>query len=427
MALSVANGHAQTTDARAPAGAVYGGAEGRAPDKEKFNLLVDLNESYDQNVTVRSGDVAFSPFQASGFYTVFTPTLEYDSQPGRHIQVGFTAASNVRHYNELDQTMVTNHALGASMSAGLGKKTVISFNEGVTYAPAQLYGLLTGSALSLGAIINPEASNYSLDNTRSYSSDTAAKLTRKLNDRLTLSFESDARFTNYIGSNSRYPDIRTKDAGAQFSYGLSRSTGLRFGYTYRQAEYVGAPVTTEQNFVLGVDHTRMLSRTRRTTFAATMGATLARAPLAIASADLRQQYRLIGDASVNHQIGRTWSVQGAYHRGIGYIQGFQAPVFTDAYSAGATGFLSRRMDVTMSAAYSTGEAALTGAQSQFTTYTGDARLRYAVTRMWATYFEYLFYYYDFNQTLVTPLGLPPSLTRNGVRMGVTLWVPMRHR
>jgi hypothetical protein len=160
-----------------------------------------------------------------------------------------------------------------------------------------------------------------------------------------------------------------------------------------------------------------------------MGSTLARAPLAIAAAaaDLRQQYRLIGDASVTHQMGRTWSLQGAYHRGIGYIQGFEAPVFTDAYSAGATGFLSRRFDLAVSAAYSTGEGALTGTASQFTTYTGDARLRYAMTRIWATYVDYLFYYYHFNQNLATPVGLPPSLTRNGMRAGVTLWVPMRHR
>jgi uncharacterized protein involved in copper resistance len=75
---------------------------------------------------------------------------------------------------------------------------------------------------------------------------------------------------------------------------------------------------------------------------------------------------------------------------------------------------------------------LIGQPSQFTSYTGDARLRYALTRNWAPYVEYLFYYYNFNQSAftqnaVTPAGLPPSLTRNGVRFGVTLWLPMRHR
>jgi hypothetical protein len=376
---------------------------------------------------VKSGGTEVSPFQASGFYTVFTPALEFDSQAGRHVQVAVTASSNVRYYNELHETLVTNHALGAGLSAGLGSKTTISFNQGLTYSPAQLYGLFAGSAAPMiGEVINP-ASNYSIDNTKSYASASAAKVSQKLNNRLSLSLESNVRITNFVGSNPRYLDIRTKDAGAQFSYTLSRGTGLQFGYTYRQAEYVGSPVTSEQNFIIGLEHSRILSRTRKTVYSFLMGSTLARAPIVTASTDLRQQYRLIGDASVTHQLGRTWSLQGNYHRGLGYIQGFQAPVFTGAYSAAANGFLNRRTDVNFSAAYSTGEGALTGTPSQFTTYTGNARLRYAVSRTWATYVEYLFYYYNFNQNLATPIGLPPSLTRNGIRAGVTLWIPMRQR
>ena len=64
---------------------------------------------------------------------------------------------------------------------------------------------------------------------------------------------------------------------------------------------------------------------------------------------------------------------------------------------------------------------------QFTTYTGDVRLRYALGRTWATYAEYLFYYYTFNRNLTLIPGIPPGLTRNGLRVGVTLWVPVRER
>jgi hypothetical protein len=425
-ALSAATGYAQT-DPRAPRGALFGDAEGRTPSPEKLNFVVDLGESYDQNVTLQSGDVAFSPFQTSGFYTVFTPSLDFASQAGEHVQFALTAASNVRHYDELHETIVTNHAVGAGVSAQLASKTTLSFNQGFTYAPALLYGLFNGSAAPvLGQMIAP-ASNYALDNERSYASASAARLTQQLSRRLTLSLESNAGSTNFSGNNPSYQDIWTRDAGGQFSYSFLRNTGMRFGYTYRQAEYGGSPRTTEQNFVIGIDHSRILSRTRKTTFALTVGSTLATAPLVTASADLRRQYRLIGDALVTHQMGRSWTLRGSYHRGLGYIQGLQAPVFTGAYSVAANGFLNRRTDISFSAAYTTGEAALTGTPSQFTTYTGDARLRYAVTRMWATYVEYLFYYYDFNQHLALPAGLPPGLTRNGLRTGVMLWIPMRHR
>jgi hypothetical protein len=425
--LSVATGYAQT-GGRAPAGgAVFGRSDARAASGEKLNLTVDLGESYDQNVTVRSGDAVFSPFQTSGLYTMFTPALDFAARAGEHVQLAVTGASNVRHYDQLHETIVTNHAVGAGLTANLSPKTTLFFNQGVTYAPALLYGLFGGSAAPVIGEAVPPASNYALDAERSYASATSAKLTRQVWHRATLSFESNLRYTNYIGNNPRYPDIRTRDAGGQFGYPMTRDTSLRLGYTYRQADYVGSPRNTEQNFTVGVDYSRLLSRTRKTLMAFNIGSTMANAPVVTASADLRHQYRLIGDASVTHPLGRTWSLQGSYHRGLGYIQGFQAPVFTGAYSAAANGFLNRRIDLSLAAAYSSGEAGLTGTPSQFTTYTGDARLRYAVTRMWAVYAEYLFYYYDFNEGLLLPAGLPPGLTRNGVRAGVTLWIPVRHR
>jgi hypothetical protein len=424
--LSVATGRAQT-EPRAPAGgAVFGQMEGHPASPEKLNLIVDLGESYDQNVTVWSGNTVFSPFSTSGFYTVLTPAIDFASQAGEHVQVAVNASSNVRYYNDLHETIVTNHAVGAGLSARLSSKTTASFNQGFTYSPALLYGLFGGSVVPvIGDTIAP-ASNYALENERSYASASSARLSQQLSHRLTLSLDTNIRSTDFRGDNTRYQDIRTKDAGGQVSYSLGRDTGMRLGYTYRQAEYVGSPIATEQNFVIGMDHNRILSRTRKTTLAFSIGSTLATVPFVIAS-DLRRQRRVIGDASVTHQMGRSWTLQGSYHRAMGYIQGFQAPVFTGAYSVGANGFLNRRVDLSLSAAYSTGEGVYTGTPSQFKTYTGDARLRYAVTRMWAAYVEYLYYYYDFNQSLVLPVGLPPGLTRNGLRTGVMLWIPMRHK
>ena len=86
--------------------------------------------------------------------------------------------------------------------------------------------------------------------------------------------------------------------------------------------------------------------------------------------------------------------------------------------------MTRRVDLSFSAAYSTGESALTGSPSQFTTYSGDARLRYAVTHMWAAYVEYVYLYYEFNKQLQLPAFLPSGLTRNGLRTGITLRIPV---
>jgi hypothetical protein len=85
------------------------------------------------------------------------------------------------------------------------------------------------------------------------------------------------------------------------------------------------------------------------------------------------------------------------------------------------------MDLSLSAAYSSGESMMLVEEPQFTTYTGDARLRIAVNTHWATYFEYLLYYYQFGQGVRLPLGVPSGLTRSGLRIGLTAWLPVRHK
>ena len=102
-------------------------------------------------------------------------------------------------------------------------------------------------------------------------------------------------------------------------------------------------------------------------------------------------------------------------------------MFSAAYGAAVTGYVSRRVDVSLSAAYSSGDSGLNAVQTQFTTYTGDARVRFGLNRILAFNVEYLFYYYKFDNGIPLPPDVPPYLTRNGVRTGLTMFVPVRHR
>jgi hypothetical protein len=126
-------------------------------------------------------------------------------------------------------------------------------------------------------------------------------------------------------------------------------------------------------------------------------------------------------------MGRTWRLRGAYRRGIGFVDGLTGPVATDALTLTTDGFLNRRTDLMMMAAYTDGEASLTVGGSDFTTYTAGMTARVALSRTWATYVEYVTYFYDFDDSAYLPPGVSPSLTRNNVRMGLTLWVPVRRR
>jgi hypothetical protein len=84
---------------------------------------------------------------------------------------------------------------------------------------------------------------------------------------------------------------------------------------------------------------------------------------------------------------------------------------------------TRRFDISLTGGFSVGNSALTN-NSSYDTYTGDLRLRYAVTRNWAVFTEYLYYFYDFRgASLLLSPGIAPGLERNGIRAGLTLWVP----
>jgi hypothetical protein len=125
-------------------------------------------------------------------------------------------------------------------------------------------------------------------------------------------------------------------------------------------------------------------------------------------------------------MGRTWVARGTYHRGLGYIEGVLQPVYTSSYGAKTEGYLNRRLDLALSASYATGESALVGTPSPFETYTAQARARFAIGRKWATYGEYLFYYYKFGSGFELPVGVPSGLQHGGLRAGLTLWIPVRH-
>jgi len=426
-ALYPASGLAQGEPRTQAAGPVSGN-RGEAVDtsRQKLNVTVDVGEAYDQNAIARSSEAVFSLFQGNGFYTTLTPGVDYTLN-GERVHLGLNAGSSARYYSEYNQTIMTNESAGFGISVRFTPETTFTFSEGMTYAASLLSGVFGSTTTPLVADLTaPVATNYALNTTRSYASATAASLTRRLSRRAELQFTSNLQYT-LTTRDAGYPDLRSRDAGGVLTYSLTQGVGLKLGYTFRQAQYTGSPASTEHDLNIGIAYAKPLSKTRKMTMTFMAGPTMATAPLLAGLSDVRRQYRVTADASLRREIGRTWSLQGNYHRGLGYIEGLQGPVFTGAYTGSAEGFLSRRTDLSMSVAYSTGESALTGSASEFTTYTGDIRLRYAATRTWSFYAEYIYVYYLFNREIGLPTFLPPGLSRNGFRTGMMLRVPVRRR
>jgi hypothetical protein len=86
--------------------------------------------------------------------------------------------------------------------------------------------------------------------------------------------------------------------------------------------------------------------------------------------------------------------------------------------------MTRRTDLFVNVNYTSGTSALGRDSPRFDSYSASARVRRALTRNLAAYFEYLFYRYDLDDGADRPRGLPQTFSRNGVRVGLSLWLPL---
>ncbi len=404
---------------------LFGGVSS-GTERDASALAISITESYDDNLLGDVAPVTEIAQQQSGFYTGLTADLNYHAGSG-DLQFAATGSTNIRYFPSEDRVYGVGHSAGAGVSARFGQRTTLLANQTVSYMPSYLYQLFaTPAPPQLGE--SDPASNYAIDDQRSLNYGTSANLTHELGPRDSLSFLVSGRYTDYIEPGARLHNLSSYEAGGSYAHSMTRNLRFRTGYTFRRSELQGV-IPTEHGVNVGFDYGRPISPTRRMTFSFALGSTLLNGPVPGAVLqDVRPQYRLIGDVSVGRQFGRTWESRAAYHRGVGYIEGLTTPVASEGFTATTTGMLSRGLDIELLAAYSKGEpTAPTLSRQGFTTYTASVRTRFALTSKWATYVEYLYYYYDFSSQVMLAANVPLRVSRNGVHVGLMWWIPFSRR
>jgi hypothetical protein len=238
--------------------------------------------------------------------------------------------------------------------------------------------------------------------------------------------------TNFSGEEDGQSGSRDLTA-REFRTTLSRSAGrhssVHGSYRYRAGEFGGTATgsSTVHGIEFGVAHSRVLSASRRADLRIGLGLSTNDAPIDGLGAPVGGRfYQVLADATLSYQLGRSWQANVAYKRGLEFVPQLREPVFVGGFTTSVGGLLTRRVDLLASASYAKGDSALYS-QSSFDTYTGSVRSRAAITRSLAVYLEYLYYFYDFGGNSLIAPGLSPRLERNGIRAGLTLWVPVFRR
>lgn len=393
-----------------------------------FDVTADVAEAYDSNLNAELGNITPSVYQVSGAYTLFAPQARFAAN-GDRVQFAATGGSSARYFNQADVFVLNGYNLGLGLTAELSRRTTLSISEGVTYAPSYLYGLFQQlAAPSVGGVV-PSASNYGVDGVQSLATMSTANLTQHLTPRaafvLTGSYGRTDMINNFVGSG--YSDLLNYSAGGAFTYSLNKGMTVRTGYTYRDGQYTNLIRSKEHDIDLGVNYTRPISQTRKLNLNVSVGPRIMDQSSDATGLAPLQTFGVVADVGVSRQIGRTWTAEGGYHRGLAFIEGLPGPAYTDSAAASTRGFISRRVDLSIAGSVARGNLSQFQTASAFTTYTADARLQRAVGDKMAFYTEYLYYFYDFGRGIHLPVGVSPTLTRNTIRVGLSLWLPLKDR
>ena len=146
---------------------------------------------------------------------------------------------------------------------------------------------------------------------------------------------------------------------AGISVGIARGLNARAGYGYRQGRYGEGPdprLVRNHTIDAGVDFSRSLSFSRRTTFSFSTGSTAIRD-------GSQTHFSLTGQAQLNRELGRSWRATVGYSRDVRFIEQFQEVLLSDGVNASVGGLINRRQSFYASAGVSIGNVGFTAGQN----------------------------------------------------------------
>jgi hypothetical protein len=410
-------------------GIFSGGGNNTDPNiHHRLDLSFSVAAAYDDDVLpALTGGIEPTTRPFNGYNTTYTGNAQYQWQ-GRRMQAGLTATSALRQFTDTNDYTMT-HALGAGFSAQFARRTTLFVNQSANYSPPYLFGLFPNvDVASPGAVI-AGGPNYLVDDTESLSYETIVTVEHGLTRRGTVSVSGDYRFTDFRDNSRGRPDVRSSGVRTRYGYSFGRNTAFTAGYHYRSGElgFGSTAFSSEQGVEVGMAYNRKLSATRKATLSFSIGSTTMDLPSVPAAGIVAgRQSDVSAEAALNYQFARSWIVRGAYRRGAEFVAELSEPIFVDGVTLTLGGDMGRRIHLSSSGAYSSGQGLQPGATTNLLkTYTGNLRLAVDLTRSLGSYAEYLYYLYDFSGNPNLAPGLLTKVERNGVRAGLTVWFSMR--
>lgn len=409
---------------------LFGQSRPDAGAKNKLDLTLSFVQGYDSDVPrdLQSIVDSGSP-QPGGFATTGNASAGY-SWRGTRSAVSGNGSISLRHYMDVGETRSLGHGAGIGFSTRLSSRTTVRVNQSASFSPAYFYGLFpTDTELVPGDTpppTTPDAPDYAVSTHDSYSYATDVNLGHNFSSRSNVTIAGQLLYADRLNETGLWRDSSAQELRAVFTRGLRRNTALHLGSKYWSGPfgYTAENRMTEVALEIGLDYNHRLSATRQVRYRFRIGPSFSKVPDFLRGTENSlKRYHVAPEVGIDYPLSQRWSARADYKRGLEYVIDLPEPVFADSLSVAVNGLVTRRVDLSFSAGYSSGASLLSQDSLTYDTYVGTAQMRYAFTRTVAVYGEYLRYFYDFRGVNQVIAGLPSGLERNGIRVGLTAWLP----
>lgn len=394
---------------------LFGGPAPNPNSSTEADLNVSLFGAYDTDIAASQGASVVPQTRNGGGYSGADVGLTFTHRRHR-FNVALTAGSSAQYYPTLHKMTTLGDQAAASIGFDVSRRVTVGLVESATYSPLfMLAPFATPVASSAADVASSPVSTAVLHETM-FGYSTAVNGNVTLGPR--WSFASNAVTST---STVRYPfgslTQQGWSVGASLHRQVTQASGFHLGYTQQEISFPGTPQFRVYNADLGMDYHKALGQTRKTTMSFSFGS-------GMVQDGVKNLYSVLGDASINREIGRSWVAQANYHRGVGMLAGFTRPLFSDSVGGSVGGHITRRVDLNVDAAYTNGQIGITQSSNSLSGYNSTARIRYAITQLYAVYGEYIVYWYDLANNLYVETSLPPNVLRQGVHVGLSLNLPL---
>ena len=431
---------AEPASVRRPFRGIFG-APASEDSPQSLTLTGSLFGAYDGNVLAAlSSRPVRDPFlQKSGPYAGSDAGFNYLVQKtGDRLSFGVASAAQMRYTRRSSDRSTTGNAF-ADLHADwkMTASTTLQIRETASYSPRYNFSLTPLEGEDVGhdiAILDDPA--FDLFDLRAARSSSTAFVSQQIQKDTSVSvgyiFRTLQLFDNGAQQNSPFHSYQTNAGSFQINHAhhITRYAELQLGYDLRVSDrhsQTGEP-SVMHRINAGVNYSRPLSFSRRTTVSFSSGSAIIpprRRP--DGTMDDQTRYRLTGNASIVHELGRTWTAQLSYNRGVRAHDGFGELYYIDAVYANVDGLFTRRLSWTSTARWSLSALDGSGSGVGRNGHHGEsatAQATFALNSVFGIYARYIYYSYRFGDGVRLDSRLPPALDRQGVRIGLTTSVPL---